>query len=205
MSEQGADRVAEQPRVSNWNIANALTVFRIVLVPLVAWLLLARDGDDAWLRLGAFGVFVLASITDKVDGDLARSRGLITDFGKIADPIADKLLLGAVFVGLSLLGEVWWWVTVVILVREVGITLLRFVVIRYGVIAASPGGKLKTVLQMAAAGLYLLPWAQWLAGAPAVLAVVQGVLLVVLLAAATVTVVTGVDYLVRAWRLVRGR
>jgi len=201
-ADRGADQVAEQARVSSWNIANALTVFRIVLVPFVAWLLLARDGDDAWLRLGAFGLFALASYTDKVDGDLARSRGLITDFGKIADPIADKLLLGAVFVGLSLLGEVWWWLTAVILVREVGITLLRFVVIRYGVIAASPGGKLKTVLQMAAAGLLLLPWASWLDGTA--LDVVLLALQVLVVAAALVTVVTGVDYLVRAIRLVRG-
>ncbi len=192
-----------EQRVSNWNIANALTVFRVLLVPLVAWLLLAHGGEDPWFRLGAFAAFAVASITDKIDGDLARSRNLITDFGKIADPIADKLLLGAVFVGLSVLGEVWWWVTVVILVREVGITLLRFVVIRYGVIAASPGGKLKTVLQMAAAGLYLLPWASWLSGTA--LDVVDGFLLVLLLAAAAVTLVTGVDYLVRAWRLVRGR
>lgn len=193
---------AQSAKVSAWNIANYLTVLRIVLVPLVVWLLLARDGDDAWFRLGAFAAFAAASITDKIDGDIARARGLVTDFGKIADPIADKLLLGAVFVCLSLLGEVWWWVTVVILVREVGITLLRFVVIRYGVIAASPGGKLKTVLQVAAAGLLLLPWSSWLSGTP--LAVVEGALLVLVLAAAAVTLVTGVDYLVRAYRLVQG-
>lgn len=176
------------PRVSVYNIANGLTVLRILMVPVFVWLLL-QDGT-AW-RLAAFAAFALASVTDKIDGDLARSRGLVTDFGKIADPIADKALTGAALIGLSALGELWWWVTAVILVREIGVTVLRFVVIRYGVIPASKGGKLKTMLQVIAIGFYILPgpldYVRW---------ATMG-------AALVVTVVTGVDYVVRAWRMRR--
>ena len=111
--------------------------------------------------------FAVASVTDRIDGELARRRGLVTDFGKIADPIADKALIGAALVGLSLLDELPWWVTVVILVREIGITLLRFLVIRHGVMPASRGGKLKTLLQALAIGLLVLPLAAWLHDAAA--------------------------------------
>ncbi|WP_236009313.1 CDP-alcohol phosphatidyltransferase family protein [Actinomadura physcomitrii] len=178
----------DPPPASVYNIANALTLLRIALVPLFVWLLF-MDGTG-W-RIGAFAVFAAASVTDKIDGDLARSRGLVTDFGKIADPIADKALTGAALVSLSALGELWWWVTTVIMVREIGITLMRFVVIRYGVIPASKGGKLKTMLQVFAIGFYILPgpldYLRW---------VTMG-------AALIVTVVTGADYVVRAWRLRR--
>jgi CDP-diacylglycerol--glycerol-3-phosphate 3-phosphatidyltransferase len=174
------------PPVSVFNVANYLTLARIVLVPLFVWLLV-QDGV-AW-RLAAFAVFALASITDKIDGDLARSRGLVTDFGKIADPIADKALTGAALVTLSAMGELWWWVTIAILIREIAITLMRFVVIRHGVIPASKGGKLKTTLQMAAITFYILPGPldplRW----------------VTMAAALIVTVVTGVDYVVQAYRL----
>ena len=140
-------------------------------------------------------VFVVAMATDRLDGELARSRGLITDFGKLADPIADKALTGMAFIGLSLIGQLWWWVTVLVLVREIGITVLRFVVIRYGVMPASRGGKLKTVLQAVALSMLLAPiggvWL-WLSGA-------------VMAAAVLVTVVTGVDYVLQARRLVSGR
>ncbi|MFC4906459.1 CDP-diacylglycerol--glycerol-3-phosphate 3-phosphatidyltransferase [Actinomadura gamaensis] len=176
------------PPASLYNVANLLTLLRILLVPLFVWLLL-RD-TTAW-RLGAFAVFAVASVTDKIDGDLARKRNLVTDFGKIADPIADKALTGAALVTLSVLGELWWWVTIAILVREIGITLLRFVVIRYGVIPASKGGKLKTTLQILAIGLYILPLPE----------IVQPVAWVAMAAALVVTVVTGVDYLFQAWRL----
>jgi CDP-diacylglycerol--glycerol-3-phosphate 3-phosphatidyltransferase len=174
------------PQAGLWNIANVLTVARIVLVPLLVWLLF-QDGD-AW-RLAAFAVFAVASITDKIDGDLARKRNIITDFGKIADPIADKALTGAALVSLSVLGELWWWVTIAILVREIGITVMRFVVIRYGVIAASKGGKLKTMLQVIAIGLFILP-GEWL----------DPVRWATMGAALVVTLVTGGDYLVRTWR-----
>jgi CDP-diacylglycerol---glycerol-3-phosphate 3-phosphatidyltransferase len=170
------------------NAANALTVLRLVLVPVFVACLLA--GGTGW-RVAAFVVFGVASVTDLLDGRLARSRGLITDFGKIADPIADKALTGAALVTLSALGELAWWVTVVILAREISVTLLRFWVIRRGVIAASRGGKLKTLLQVVAIALYVLP------GPPAVVReVVMG-------AAVAVTVVTGIDYAVRAVRLRR--
>ncbi|MFF0988936.1 CDP-diacylglycerol--glycerol-3-phosphate 3-phosphatidyltransferase [Kocuria nitroreducens] len=185
---------------SNLNLPNALTALRIVLVPFFVWFLWAggTQGEDSLaMRWTALAVFAVAMYTDKLDGDIARARGLITSFGKIADPIADKLLTGAAFVVLSMLGELWWWVTVVILVREWGITLLRFVVIRYGVMAASKGGKLKTVLQTVALLLLLLPlvplvgaWWPWLGWT------VMG-------AALVVTVVTGVDYVVKAVQLRR--
>ena len=133
----------------------------------------------------------MASVTDRIDGELARKRGLVTDFGKIADPIADKALIGAALIGLSLLGELPWWVTVVVLVREIGVTLLRFLVIRHGVIAASRGGKVKTLLQAVGIGLLILP----LGG------VLHAVALLVMDVAVVVTVVTGIDYVQRALRL----
>lgn len=183
------------PAVPVLNIANVLTVVRILLVPFFIWFLLLDDGDDGLFRWLAVLTFAVAIYTDKLDGDLARSRGLITDFGKIADPIADKLLIGSALIVLSVLGELWWWVTLLILVREVGITALRFAVIRYGVMPASRGGKLKTVVQTAAILLFLVPlqslfgaWAWWPAAA-------------VMAAAVIITVVTGVDYVVQAVRL----
>ena len=170
------------------NLANALTVIRLVLVPVVVTCLLA--GGTAW-RVAAFVAFGAASVTDLLDGRIARSRGLITDFGKIADPIADKALTGAALVTLSYLGWLPWWVTIVILTREVAVTGLRFWVIRYGVIAASRGGKLKTLLQVLAISLYMLPGVpQWLRA-------------VVMAAAVLVTLVTGADYAIRAARLRR--
>jgi CDP-diacylglycerol--glycerol-3-phosphate 3-phosphatidyltransferase len=170
------------------NTANALTVLRLALVPVFIACLLA--GGPGW-RVAAFVTFVVASVTDLLDGRIARSRGLITDFGKIADPIADKALTGAALVTLSAQGDLAWWVTVVILVREVSVTVLRFWVIRRGVIAASRGGKLKTLLQVVAIALYVLQGP---------LAVVREA---VMAAAVAVTVVTGIDYGVRAVRLHR--
>lgn len=176
------------PRVSPWNIANYLTVLRLLLVPVFLGFLLAEGGGNAGYRLIAAGVFLLAALTDRIDGQLARSRGLITSFGKLADPIADKTLIGAALVGLSLLDELWWWVTIVVLVREIGVTVLRFVVIRHGVMPAGRGGKLKTVLQTVAITLYLLP----LSGVLSTLAVA------VMVAAVVVTVVTGIEIVVKA-------
>ena len=170
------------------NLPNALTVLRLFLVPVFVAFLAA--GGTGW-RIGAFVVFAVASVTDLLDGELARRGGQITDFGKIADPIADKALTGSALITLSVLGELPWWVTVVIMTREVGITLLRFWVIRHGVIAASRGGKVKTVLLMVAIGLYILP-----IHADIVRAVLMG-------AALVVTVLTGADYVLRAFRLRR--
>ena len=130
-----------------------------------AVLLLQDDGLDDAGRYWATLVFALAIITDRYDGMIARRTGQVTEFGKLADPIADKALTGTALIGLSVLELLPWWVTVVILVREVGVTVLRFWVIRHGVIAASRGGKLKTVVQALAIGLYILPLTGLLASA----------------------------------------
>ena len=176
-----------------WNVANILTIVRIVLVPVFIGFLLA--GGTVW-RLAALGTFCVASLTDLLDGRLARSRGLVTDFGKIADPVADKALTGAALIGLSALGELPWWVTGVIMFRELGVTALRFWVIRWGVIAASRGGKAKTLLQVIAICLYLLP------GALSPPEVVRELFMA---AAVVVTVVTGADYVFQAMRLRRSQ
>ena len=179
----------EAPQASPWNVPNALTVLRMLMVPLFVWLLMRQSGEDVSDRWWAALVFVVATATDWVDGHLARRNGMITAFGKLMDPIADKALMGSALVCLSLLGELPWWVTVVILVREVGITLMRFVVIRRGVIPASRGGKLKTALQAVGLSLMLTP----LDG------VVGTAGLWIMYAALVVTVVTGVDYLRQAF------
>jgi len=170
------------------NVANVLTMVRVVMVP--AFVACLVTGGTAW-RITALVLFWIASATDFLDGRLARQRGLVTDFGKVADPIADKALTGAALVSLSAMHELSWWVTAVILVREVGVTLLRFAVIKRGVIAASRGGKLKTLLQMVAISFYVLPGPFGVARP-----VVMGV-------AVAVTLVTGADYLLRAARLRR--
>jgi CDP-diacylglycerol--glycerol-3-phosphate 3-phosphatidyltransferase len=180
-----------QTAVSPWNLANYLTVLRLLLVPVFLVLLLAEEGADQTLRYAAAAVFLLAAWTDRIDGQIARSRGLITSFGKMADPIADKALTGGAFVALSVLGELDWWITLLVLGRELGITLLRFFVIRHGVMPASHGGKLKTVLQATAIVMYVLPLSGWLATARAW----------VMVLAVVVTVVTGLDYVVRALTL----
>ena len=183
--------MTDQAQVSPWNIANYLTVLRLLLVPVFLVFLLAREGQDDGLRLAAAGVFLLAAVTDRVDGQIARSRGLVTSFGKLADPIADKALIGGALVGLSVLGELPWWVTALVLAREIGVTLLRFVVIRHGVMPAGRGGKLKTVLQIVALTAYLLPL-------PEVLQPVAALLMTV---AVLITLVTGAEIVVKALRM----
>jgi CDP-diacylglycerol--glycerol-3-phosphate 3-phosphatidyltransferase len=192
-----SDQRAAGPRApSAWNLPNYLTVFRFALVPVLGWLLLA-DGGHVWgYRLAALAVFGVAMVTDSIDGDLARRRKQVTDFGKVADPIADKAMLGMALIGLSVIGIVPWWVTVVILVREVGVTVMRFVVIRHGVMPAGRGGKLKTALQTVAVGALIFPL-ESLPGDPIWLTVAY----IVLAAALVVTVATGVDYLIKARRL----
>ena len=150
MTETGAP-------ISNLNVPNVLTTLRIVMVPFFGWALLHDGGDSVTWRLIAFGLFVLAMITDKVDGDIARARGLVTNFGKIADPIADKAITGMAFIGLSVVGDIWWWVTIVVLLREWSVTLLRLSVLKHVVIAASGSGKLKTGLQAVALSVLCLP------------------------------------------------
>ncbi len=179
------------------NIANVLTGVRLLLVPVFLVVLFTEDGTDTGWRLAATGVFALAAITDRFDGELARSRGLVTAFGTIADPIADKALTGAALIGLSMLAQVPWWVTIVIMGRELGITVLRFWVLRHGIIPASRGGKAKTLCQAVAIGLFLLPLPEML-GAAGTVWVVRWVVLGLAIA---LTVVTGLDYVLRALRL----
>jgi CDP-diacylglycerol---glycerol-3-phosphate 3-phosphatidyltransferase len=177
------------------NIANIVTVARILLAPLFIWMLLADDGAYEALRYLAAALFVFAIVTDTVDGRLARGRNLITDLGIILDPIADKILIGGALVALSILGELPWWVTIAILVREFGITIFRFAVLSRVVVPASRGGKLKTVVQAVAIALFLVApwtilgsWAGWFSW------IVMGV-------AIALTLYTGLEYLWQAWRL----
>ena len=177
------------------NLANALTGVRLVLVPVFLVALFVGDGHETHWRVVAFVVFAVAVITDRFDGALARSYGMVTEFGTLADPIADKALIGAALIGLSLLGDLPWWVTGVILVREIVVTVLRLAVLRRGIIPASRGGKLKTLVQAVAIGLFVLPLSGgWLTGA-----------WVIMLIAVALTVITGIDYFVSAVRDARAR
>ena len=198
---------AVQPRTSNWNVPNVLTVLRIIAVPFFIVALVSGGtfgADDPTHRWLAWVIFILAMLTDWADGYLARSRNLITSFGKIADPIADKFLTGAAFIVLSALGELWWWVTIVIIVRELGITFMRMAMVRKGaVMAASKGGKLKTTLQMVAIVGLLMPWQMFLPDA-----IASGLIataLCIMMVALLVTVVTGVDYVQQAITLNRAK
>lgn len=178
-----------RPAPSNWNLPNALTTLRIVMVPFFVWFaVLGGSFGEASLgwRWAAVGVFGLAMFTDKLDGDIARARGQITDFGKIADPIADKALMIGALVGLNIIELLPWWITAIIVVRELGITLWRVVQLRRGhVVPASKGGKLKTVAQSLAVALFLMPlaWLFWPAW-------------IVMIIAVAITVVTGIQYIV---------
>ncbi len=189
--DRAADPVGDAPLV---NLPNALTMLRVLCVPLLAVLLAADDGQLGTARDAAAVVFVLASITDLMDGAIARRYGLVTTFGKVADPIADKALTGVALIGLSLLGDLSWWVTGIILAREIGVTALRFWVIEHGVIPASRGGKAKTLAQTVAITMYLadVPVEWWDAASAVVMAI-----------AVVLTIVTGIDYVVRAVRLRR--
>jgi CDP-diacylglycerol--glycerol-3-phosphate 3-phosphatidyltransferase len=186
--------VAAPRVVSLYNPANILTAVRLVLVPVFLAVVIVSGMTSAGWRIVACLTFCLASATDFADGWIARRWQLVTSFGKVADPIADKALTGTALVLLSAYDLLPWWVTVLILVREWGVTALRLWVIRYGVIPASRGGKVKTALQIAAIAWYLWPTAPpydrvgpWL-----------------MAAAVVVTVVTGVDYVIQAVRLRRG-
>ena len=181
------------PQPSNWNLPNLLTGLRMVLVPVFAWVLLAYPQDEV-MRWVATAIFLVAIATDAIDGKIARKYNLVTTFGKLWDPIADKALTGMAFVGLSILGELPWWITIVILVREWGITVLRWAILKYGVMAANSGGKLKTVTQSVALAMFLpglqfLPvWWDWIAWA-------------FMIAGLALTVWTGLVYLIEAQKL----
>jgi CDP-diacylglycerol---glycerol-3-phosphate 3-phosphatidyltransferase len=174
------------------NIANILTIMRLALVPVFVVFLFVGPHETGW-RLAAFAAYAVAAVTDQIDGAVARKHGLVTEFGAFVDPVADKALTGAALVSLSILSEISWVITAIIVVRELGVTLLRLWVIRHGVIAASRGGKLKTLLLNISLGLAVLP----LTG------VARDVSRVVLGAALLVAVATGVDYVARAVRLRR--
>lgn len=191
------DHAGDPVGVSGWRtLPNLLTLVRLLLVPVLALVLLAQDGTDPTLRWWATAVFVLAAITDLLDGELARRSGTVTTVGKVADPIADKAIIAVALIGLSALGDLAWWVTIVILARELAVTALRFWVIRHGVIPASRGGKAKTVAQIVAIALYLAPLPDG----------VEPLRVAAMAIAIVLTVVTGIDYAVRAWRLrQRGR
>ncbi|MHC9293495.1 CDP-diacylglycerol--glycerol-3-phosphate 3-phosphatidyltransferase [Mycobacterium sp. LTG2003] len=194
--QPSTDPVVPRARVAN--LANVLTGVRLVLVPVFLVLLFVDGGHETSWRIASFAVFAVAVITDRFDGALARSYGMVTEFGTLADPIADKALIGAALIGLSMLGDLPWWVTAVILAREIGITVLRFAVLRHGVIPASRGGKLKTLVQAVAIGLFVLPLQAW----PDMWLTVAWV---IMWAAVVLTVLTGADYVISAIRDSRGR
>lgn len=182
---------------SPWNPANVVTLVRIAMVPFFAWALLLDGGASVTWRWVAAGVFALAAVTDRLDGYLARRYDLVTDLGKLLDPIADKLLVGTALVLLAWpIGELPWWVPAVILLRELGITAMRMGMLRYAVMPASRGGKAKTVAQIVAIGLFLLP----LDHLPDAVTVIAWVVMAVAL---VLTVVTGVDYVVQGARIRR--
>jgi CDP-diacylglycerol---glycerol-3-phosphate 3-phosphatidyltransferase len=184
---------------STLNVANIITVVRILLAPLFFTLLLVDDGRDGVERIYAAALFVIAMITDSADGIIARRQNLVTDFGKLVDPIADKVIIGGALISLSILGELPWWVTVIIMVREVGITVWRFAVVSTAVIPASRGGKLKTILQTVAIVLALCPF--WTLFGTWVYAVNTIVMSLAFIA----TVWTGIDYLIQFRKQNRNR
>lgn len=209
MASESAERPSPQKRVnplagrvasagdtpaSHGNIANIITVARILIAPVFIWLLLADDSKLGILRWVAAVLFIIAIATDGLDGYLARRQNLVTNVGILLDPIADKILIGGALVALSILGELWWWVTIVILVREFGITIYRFVALKDRVISASPAGKLKTLVQAIAVSLFLVPLWLFLGDWVHMLNwIVMGIALVL-------TVYSGIEYLVSAWR-----
>lgn len=180
-------------------LPNAITVVRILMAPIFLWMLLADGGTDGPLRWWAAVIFIVAIATDGIDGYLARKHEIVTDLGKLLDPIADKVLTGFAFIGLSILGELPWWITIVVLAREIGITVYRFIVVSDHVLAAAWMGKLKTVAQAVALSLALLPlstlvgeWVFWVNGITMAIAVI-------------LTVASGIDYVVTEVRAARAR
>ncbi len=175
------------------NVPNLLTIARMILVPVFLIAFLSHPNDQVW-RLISTLIFVVAMATDAIDGRLARSSGQVTDFGKLWDPIADKLMTGVAFIALSIVGDLPWWMTILMLLREWGITALRFQILKYGVMAANRGGKLKTVLQTTAIIMFLLSLPQlgtwWLVSK-----------WIAMGAAFVLTIVTGIDYLIEAKKL----
>jgi len=195
VTEEPVGAVRPHRPATNWNVPNALTALRIVAVPFFGWALLIDGGDSPGWRWVALAIFALAMVTDKIDGDLARKHNLVTDFGKIADPIADKALTGMAFVGLSIIGELWWWVTAVVLLREWGITLMRLWLVRGGIVLpAGQGGKLKTVVQSIALAMLIAPLRMLSGPWEPIGEVLWWVAITLMGIAVALTVVTGADY-----------
>ena len=187
-------RSGEGP-VSAGNLANIITVLRILAAPILLWLVVADDGAWGAWRVLAAALFIVAIATDGLDGAIARKRNLVTTSGVLMDPIADKALTGAAFIALAIVGELPWWVVIVIIGREVLITAFRFAVLRHRVVPASRGGKAKTLSQAIALAFWLTP--SWLIVGDWILTLNQ----VLMGVALVLTVATGVDYLVRGlWR-----
>lgn len=181
-----------EPHWFNW--PNGFTFLRALLVPVILWLLV-QDTEGQILRWWAFGVFVFAALTDSIDGWVARRYAGVTRWGQLADPIADKLLIIGSLSSLAYIGELPWWAVLVIVVRELAVTLLRLQLVRRMrlVMPASNWGKLKTVSQVTAVGAYLWP-------------MLSGTLREGLLGlAVALTVWSGIDIAFRAGRLARDR
>lgn len=180
-------------------LPNAITIVRILCAPVFLWLLLADGGADGPLRWWAAVLFIVAIATDGIDGWIARKYEIVTDLGKLLDPIADKVLTGFAFIGLSILGELPWWITIVVLVREIGITVYRFVVVSDHVLAAAWMGKLKTLAQGVALSLALLPLDTILGGW------IWWVNVITMTIAVILTIASGIDYIVSEARGARSR
>jgi CDP-diacylglycerol--glycerol-3-phosphate 3-phosphatidyltransferase len=186
--------MSEQATVSNWNVPNALTTLRILMVPFFGVALLHQHGESQGWRWIAYVLFALAMVTDKIDGDLARKHGLITNFGKIADPIADKAITGMAFIGLSVIGALWWWVTVVVLIREWSVTFARLSVAKQVVIPAKQSGKVKTMAQALALGGFVAPFKDLTGGWDTPGDVVWWVAAVLMGVAVVLTLTSGLEF-----------
>jgi CDP-diacylglycerol--glycerol-3-phosphate 3-phosphatidyltransferase len=179
---------------SNWNVPNALTALRIAMVPVFGWALLHEGGHSQGWRWLAYGLFVVAMVTDKIDGDIARKHNLVTNFGKIADPIADKTITGMAFIGLSVIGALWWWVTILVLVREWSVTFARLSIARQVVMAARQSGKVKTMAQAFALGGFIAPFKDLSGGWDAAGDVVWWVSAVLMAIAVVLTLTSGLEF-----------
>ncbi len=167
------------------NLPNALTIFRILALPFCAWALFKEGGEDPTWQIIAWTSFFLVGLTDILDGRIARKRNQVSSFGAILDPIADKAFIGTALIGLSILGKIPWWVTAIILFREIGITIIRLAIVNRKVISANRGGKIKSLLQNFSVGFYILPL-------PENLYLPRDILLG---AAVVLTITTGLEYL----------
>ena len=140
-------------KVSRPNLPNSLTIFRVLALPFCAYALFRNGGNDTDWRIIAFTLFFIVGLSDVLDGKIARDRNQITELGKLLDPIADKAMLATATIGASILGMLPWWITIVFLIRESAVTILRFAVLKKGVIPASRGGKLKSFFQSFGVGV----------------------------------------------------